>query len=106
MEELKSKVYIKTDGQNRILRCDGGYTMQNIDDLSEWVLIDEGTGDRYNLCQRHYFDGGLYTMDGICRYKWTGSESVLRTDAELSADRAATGRRIVGEDTNESLHEA
>lgn len=89
MEEIKSKVYIKVDEQRRILRCEGGYTMQNISDVSEWTLIDEGTGDRYNLCQSHYFDGGLYTMDGICRWKYENGECVLRTDAEIEADRSA-----------------
>lgn len=89
MEETKSKVYVRVDEQNHILRCEGGYTMSNIEDVSEWALIDEGTGDRYNLCQSHYFDGGLYTDDGIPRYKYDGGECVLRTDAELSADRAA-----------------
>ena len=89
MEEIKSKVYIKVDEQRRILRCEGGYTMQNISDVFEWTLIDEGTGDRYNLCQSHYFDGGLYTTDGICRWKYENGECVLRTDAEIEADRSA-----------------
>ena len=87
MEEMKSKVYIQTDTEGRILRCDGGYTTPA--DLSGWLEIDEGNGDRYNLCQSRYFDGGLYTMDGIPRYRWDGSAAVLRTDEELEADRAA-----------------
>ena len=81
----KSKVYIQTDADGRIIRCDGGYTTPA--DLSGWLEIDEGNGDRYNLCQSHYFDGGLYTMDGIPRYHWDGSAAVLRTDEELEADR-------------------
>lgn len=89
MEEMKSKVYIKVDEHGRILRCDGGYTMGNISNIEEWVLIDEGTGDRYNLCQSNYFDGGLYTDDGIPRYKYEDGECVLRTDAEIDADRSA-----------------
>ena len=28
-------------------------------------------------------------MDGIPRYRWDGSEAVLRTEEELEADRAA-----------------
>ena len=87
MEELQSKVYIQTDTEGRILRCDGGYTTPA--DLSGWLEIDGGNGDRYNLCQSHYFDGGLYTMGGIPRYIWDGSAAVLRTDEELEADRAA-----------------
>ena len=85
--EAKSKVYIQTDAEGRILRCDGGYTTPA--DLSGWLEIDEGTGDRYSLCQSHYFDGGLYTMDGIPRYNWDGEKAVLRSGEELEADRAA-----------------
>ena len=85
--EEKSKVYIQIDNQGRILRCEGGYTTPA--DLSGWLEIDEGNGDRYNLCQSHYFDGGLYTMDGVPRYRWDGSAAVLRTEEELEADRAA-----------------
>ena len=86
-ETPKSKVCIKTDDQGRILRCEGGYTTPS--DLTGWIEIDEGTGDKYNLCQSHYFDGGLYTMDGICRYVWDGEQCVLRSEDELDADRKA-----------------
>lgn len=87
MEENKSKVYILTDSENRIIRCEGGYTMSNISNIKEWIFIDEGYGDKYNLCQSHYFDGGLYTDDGICRYVWEGDSYRLRTDEEMEADR-------------------
>ena len=85
--EMKSKVYIRNDAEGRILRCEGGYTTPA--DLTGWTGIDEGTGDKYNLCQSHYFEGGLYTMDGIHRYRWDGSAAVERTEKELDADRAA-----------------
>ena len=87
-EMPKSKVYIQTDTEGRILRCEGGYTTHH--DLSGWILIDEGEPcDKRNLAQSNYFPGGLYTMDGIPRYRWDGSAAVLRTDEELEADRAA-----------------
>ena len=85
--EEKSKVYIHTDAEGRIMLCDGGYTTPA--DLTGWIEIDEGTGDKYNLCQSHYFEGGLYTMDGIPRYRWDGSAAVMRTEEEMEADRAA-----------------
>ena len=84
---IKSKVYVQTDERGRITRCEGGYTTPS--DLTGWVQIDEGTGDRYNLCQSHYFDGGLYTGDGIPRYKLEDGRAVERTEAEIEADRAA-----------------
>ena len=86
-ETQKSKVYIQTDTDGRILRCEGGCTTPS--DMTGWTKIDEGTGDKYNLCQSHYFAGGLYTMDGIPSYRWDGSAAVLRTEEELEADRAA-----------------
>lgn len=88
MEGTKSKVYVLLDG-DKIIRCEGGYTMSNIQDIDAWTYIDEGSGDRYNLCQIHYFDGGLYTDDGITRYKLEDGHAVARTDEEIEADRAA-----------------
>ena len=87
-EMPKSHVYIKTDDQNMVVRCEGEYTLPH--DLSGWILIDEGEPcDKRNLAQSNYFPGGLYTMDGIPRYKWDCSKAILRTDEELEADRAA-----------------
>ena len=86
-ETPKSKVYIQTDDLGRILRCEGGYTTPA--DLTDWIEIDEGIGDKYNLAQSHYFDGGLYTIDGIPRYRWDGTQAVERTEEELEADREA-----------------
>lgn len=86
-EEMKSKVYVQTDDQGRITRCEGGYTTPL--DLTSWTLIDEGYGDKYNLCQSNYFSGGLYTEDGIPCYKLEEGEAVERTEEEIEADRAA-----------------
>ena len=85
--EIMSKVFVSIDAQSRILRCEGGYTTPA--DLTGWVQIDEGTGDRYNLCQSHYFEGGLYTSDGIPRYKLVDGEAIERTEEEIEADRDA-----------------
>lgn len=80
-EMPKSKVYIQTDTEGRIIRCEGGCTTPA--DITGWIEIDEGTGDKYNLCQSHYFDGGLYTMDNIPRYKWDGTQALLRSNEEI-----------------------
>lgn len=84
-QAIKSKVYIKTDGQGRILLCEGGYTTPK--DLAGWIYIDEGTGDRYNLCQSHYFSDGLYTADGIPLYRWDGKQIIPRAEEEMENDR-------------------
>lgn len=90
MEIQKSKVYVLLDERSRVLRCEGGYTMSNIDDVSKWTLIEEGAPcDRLNLAQSHYLDGGLRTLDGIPRYKYEDGACVLRSEAEIAADRDA-----------------
>lgn len=83
MEEI-SKVYVQTDEQGKIIRCEGGLTTPS--NLDGWTLIDQGTGDKYLLCQSHYFEGGLYTQDGYPRYKLNNGAVELRTEAELEAD--------------------
>ena len=85
----KSQVYIQTDEQGNITRCEGGYSTANITNIEDWILIDEGIGDKYNLCQSHYFEGGLYTVDGIPLYKWDGEQVVARGEDEIEADREA-----------------
>lgn len=87
MEEYKSKVYVQVDEKNCILRIEGGYTTPA--DLTGWVQIDEGTGDRHNLAQVHYLDKPLYTTDGVPCYKLVDGKAVERTEEEIAADRAA-----------------
>lgn len=87
MEIQKSKVYVLLDEQNCITRIEGQYSLPA--DLTGWVQIDEGYGDRFSLAQSHYLNGGLYTMQGIPRYKYEGGACVLRSEAELAADRDA-----------------
>lgn len=85
LETKKSKVYVMANDKGHITRCEGGYTTP--EDLTGWVQIDEGAGDKYNLCQSHYFDGGLHTSDGIPRYKLVDGKAVERTEEEIEADR-------------------
>lgn len=90
MDIIKSKVYVMADGQGRITRIEGGYTTPG--DLTGWVQIDEGTGDRYNLCQTHYFPDSIYTQDGVPRYKLENGEAVERTEGEIASDRLPAAR--------------
>lgn len=81
-----SKVYILTDSDNRIINLDGGYTIENVD-INTWTYIDEGDGDKYNLCQTYYLDKSLFTDDGFYRYKFVDGSIVERTEAEIDIDR-------------------
>ena len=86
-EMQMSRVYVKTDSQNRIVRIEGEYTLSNIVDMMDWVLIEEGAPcDRLNLAQSQYFPGGLYTEDGVPRYKLVDGQPVERTEEEIQQD--------------------
>ena len=89
MEIQKSKVYVLLDEKSRVLRCEGGYTMSNIDDVSQWTYIDEGTGDRYNLCQSNYFPKPIITDGGAYRYKLVDGKPVECTAEEIEAQEEA-----------------
>ena len=86
MDTNTSKVYVLSDSNGNITRIDGGYTLSNIKDIENWVLIDEGDGDKYNLCQGNYFDKPLCDERGICRYKLVDGKPVERTQEEMDAD--------------------
>ena len=105
MNKNTSKVYVKTDDRSCIIQCDGGYSTPS--DLTDWVKIDEGTGDKYNLCQSHYFDGGLYTntSPAVPRYKLVDDVPVLRSEEEIAADRLDVLRAAKQEKNKKALAE-
>lgn len=93
-EERISRVYILLDSGNRITRIEGGYTVNNIKDFSDWLLIDEGVGDRYNLCQSNYLPEPLTDDRGIYRYCYTDGQVYRRSAAEMDADYHAPPKKL------------
>jgi len=84
MKQENYIVYVRTDEQGRILEANSSAFLS---DTAGWTAIDEGLGDKYHHAQGHYFDGGIYTTDGIPRYKLADGAPVLRSDEEIDADR-------------------
>ena len=85
MQTPKSRVYVQTDSESRVLRLEGEYSLPA--DLTGWTKIDEGFGDKYALAQSHYLDKPLY--DGaVPRYKLVDGKAVERTAEEIEADKA------------------
>lgn len=101
----KSKVYVLPDAEGRIIRIDGGYTISNIKDIENWVLIDEGYGDRYNLCQSNYLDKPLKDNLGIYRYKLTDGKAVERTPEEIDADYVPPEPQLTAEELLNAMME-
>ena len=92
MEMQKSKVYVLLDSYGYITRIDGGYTIGNITAPENWVLIDEGNGDKYNLCQGNYFPQPIRTMGGAYRYKLIDGMVTECSESELLEQEEAQKR--------------
>lgn len=84
MEDL-IKVYIKTDENNNIIAVNSSIFLS---DLTDWIEVDEGTGDKYAHAQGHYFDKPLMTETGIYRYQYLYKMIVEKTDEEIAAEEA------------------
>ena len=86
MEQENYIVYVRADGQSRILEANSSAFLT---DTTGWTAIDEGLGDKYHHAQGNYFDKPIYTEDGVPRYKLVDGQPVERTEEEIEADRAA-----------------
>lgn len=84
MEDL-IKVYIKIDENNNIIAVNSSIFLS---DLTDWIEVDEGTGDKYAHAQGHYFDKPLMTETGIYRYQYLYKMIVEKTDEEIAAEEA------------------
>lgn len=85
MEIKNYVIYVQADNQNRITAVNSSAFVG-----PDWgTPIDEGTGDRYHHAQGNYFPNGIFTLDGIPRYKLQDGKEVERTEEEIQADRAA-----------------
>ncbi len=80
------KVYIKINASNCVIDINSSVF---ISDLTDWIEIDEGLGNKYSHAQNNYFDTPLTNEQGIYLYKWTGEEVIKRTDEEIQADTNA-----------------
>ena len=65
MTQEPYKVYVQTDGENRVISINSSAFVGG----EGWVQIDEGYTDKYHHAQGNYFDKPLYDKRGIYRYK-------------------------------------
>ena len=67
MEEQPIKVYIKINSNNNIVDINSEIFIK---DLTSWVYIDEGYGDKYTHAQSQYFEKPLINEEGKYNYKY------------------------------------
>lgn len=78
MEE-NIKVYVQVDNNNCITNVNSEIF---IIDITNWVQIDEGVGDKYAHAQGSYLEKGLFDNNGKYNYKLVDGKPVERTEAE------------------------
>lgn len=70
MEEIIEqpiKVYVRINANNEIIEVGSSIFIK---DLTGWIEIDEGFGDKYAHAQSQYFDKPLMNEDGAYNYKY------------------------------------
>lgn len=69
MEELEQpiKVYIRVNSNNEVIDINSEIFIQ---DLTSWIEIDSGYGDKYAHAQSQYLDKPLVNEDGRYNYKY------------------------------------
>ena len=95
-------VYVRTDNAQKITGINSDAFLP---DISGWVQIDEGTGDRYHHAQGNYLPGPLYDERGIPRYKLVNGQVVERTPEEIDADYTPPQLKPSAEDLLQALME-
>ena len=70
MEEIKEepiKVYIKINANNDIIDVASSIFLK---DVSGWIQIDSGFGDKFAHAQSQYFEKPLMNEDGTYNFKY------------------------------------
>ena len=76
MDEIK--VYVKLNENNVITQINSSIFLK---DMTDYICIDEGTGDKYAHAQGNYLPKGLTDDKGRYNYKYD-KKLVLLTDEE------------------------
>lgn len=74
------RVFIKIDDKNCVIAINSEIF---ISDLTGWIQIDDGVGDRYAHAQGNYFPKSLTDENGVYRYKYADGIVSERTAEEI-----------------------
>lgn len=87
-------VYAKIDSKNRIIAINSSAF---ISDVSGWIEIDSGEGDRYHHAQGNYLPDTLADENRCYRYKYENGAVCERSADEMAADLPAPEHTITEE---------
>lgn len=86
MENSPYIVYVKTNDADHITAVNSSAFLT---DITDWVEIDSGHGDKYHHAQGNYFPQPIMTMGGAYRYKLVDGEVVECSAEEIAEQEAA-----------------
>lgn len=95
------QVYAKINEKNEIYIVDSPAYIEN---LEEWIFIDEGLGEQYMYASR-YFSKPIFNENGIYRYLYINDEVVERTDEEMAEELRKISEESTSENNESSLEE-
>lgn len=81
-EVMEYEVYVKINETGYITSVNSS---EFISDISNWIKIDSGYGDKYHHAQGNYFQYPILTDGGAYRYKLADGKAVECTSAEIKA---------------------
>jgi hypothetical protein len=76
-------VYMRTDEAGRVVAVNSS---EFLTDLTGWIAVDEGEGDRYHHAQGNYLDKPVYDECGRLNYKLVDGKVMERTEEEKAND--------------------
>lgn len=79
-------VYVKTNDSGYITAVNSSAFLA---DVTGWMQIDEGTGDKYHHAQGNYFPQTIITDGGAYRYKLVDGKPVECTAEEIAEQEEA-----------------
>ena len=88
-------VYVKTDDADRIIAINSDAFLP---DVSGWVKIDEGYGDRYHHAQGNYFLMPIMDEQGAYRFKLENGNVMERTAAEMAAEHVRPVKQVTADE--------
>jgi hypothetical protein len=77
-----AKVYVKTDSNDVITEINSNIFLKSVEN---YIMIDEGEGDRYAHAQGNYLDKGLIDDYGRYNYKQLDGKAIELTEVEKKA---------------------
>lgn len=86
-------VYIKVDSNNKVIEINSSAFLS---DITGYIKIDEGFGDKYHHAQNNYLDSPLMNIDGTHNYKWY-YKNVVPTTLEEKQKELSTFVKPVSE---------